>query len=174
MRATTLPAVTCPRGPVTPATVALVIAGDEGVGARSSGGRRQDALRSRSHAVLPEAGYRQVFDGQDGGRLAHGRLQVVDGRQLGRHHVAPQQADEDGSATLARASRRTTSAGPTGMSSALARARVSLSLARRIFDVNHTVPSTVAWAVTRAWRRSSTGLRSMPATATTSTGTPRR
>ena len=55
---------------------------------------------------------------------------------------------------------------------AAARARVSPSSSRRIFDVIHTVPCTDAPAVTSDWRRASTGLRSTPLTAITSTGTP--
>ena len=54
---------------------------------------------------------------------------------------------------------------------AAARARISPSLSRRIFDVTHTVPWRDAPAVTSDWRRASTGLRSIPLTAMTSTGT---
>ncbi len=53
-----------------------------------------------------------------------------------------------------------------------ARARVSSTLSRRILDVIHTVPCNDAPAVASDWRRVSTGLRSTPLTAITSTGTP--
>src|SRR5205085_11613190 len=99
-------------------------------------------------------------------------------------------ASDAGSAmSLAKAWRRTASAGPmavmvaagvvvgaggapaagvvvvvVGMADARveARPRISPSLSSRILDVSHTVPCSDAPAVISDWRRESTGLRSTP------------
>ena len=95
-----------------------------------------------------------------------GRVAVVTGGSKGlglamAQGLASAGAVSRAAATLANAWRRTTSADDDGgMSSAVARARTSPSLARRILAVNQMVPCMVAWALTRAWRTSSTGRRS--------------